>query len=92
MVCRSFKRSIEMKDLGQFAGIDGSVGEQIHQRLHQFGPAAMDRRIPQPLPGVGIMNFGIEKQIEPVLKRVDRGDARRAISATRSGHLVAIES
>src|ERR671910_1330224 len=65
----------EVPDLAQLARIDDPVVTIVHQRIHQLAPAAVNVRIPQPCPCLGVVDPRVEKNHVVELEQRDLGDA-----------------
>src|ERR687894_2501133 len=51
----------EVPDLAQLTRIDDPVVAVVHQGTHEFPPASVDIRVPQPRPGLGVIDARMEK-------------------------------
>src|SRR5215211_1458966 len=65
----------EVPDLAQLPRIDDSVVAVVHQWVHQLAPAAVDVRVPEPRPRLGVVDTRVEKNHVVELEQRDFGDA-----------------
>jgi hypothetical protein len=63
-----------MKDLAQRTGVNLAIRTKLHQRFHALCPFVVDLGTPQLVPGLFVLNLGVEEKLQVVLERGDLGN------------------